>query len=106
MRWISSAVGEGAGGEERFQAATEASDDTAVKRALGNWIEEEVPRPRHNVCMKKTFDQFVLTAARTQYEMRSLHLQNPRGVYVNYIMNLKEIDVFGFDYDYTLANYR
>lgn len=31
---------------------------------------------------------------------------NPRGVFANAELNLKDIDIYGFDYDYTLASYK
>ena len=33
------------------------------------------------------------------------HRVNPRGVFTNYELNLRNVDVYGFDYDYTLAVY-
>ena len=32
--------------------------------------------------------------------------KDPRAVYANNELNLREIDVYGFDYDYTIAVYR
>ena len=71
-----------------------------------SWVTNPLPRPRKNEKMKQIFDQFLASAVRTQEEVRNLRIQNPRGVFVNYTMNMKEVNVFGFDYDYTMANYR
>lgn len=65
-----------------------------------------LPRPRKNEKMKGIFDQFLASSVRTQEEVRNLRIQNPRGVFVNYTMNMRDVNVFGFDYDYTMANYR
>lgn len=41
----------------------------------------------------------------TVQEKFDLKLQNPRGVFANNELELADVDVFGFDYDYTLAGY-
>ena len=78
----------------------------ATENEGDSWVTNPLPRPRKNEKMKQIFDQFLASAVRTQEEVRNLRIQNPRGVFVNYTMNMKEVNVFGFDYDYTMANYR
>ena len=31
---------------------------------------------------------------------------NPKGIFANNLLRLEEVDVYGFDYDYTLALYK
>lgn len=33
------------------------------------------------------------------------HLLNPASIYANNEVNMSEVDIYGFDYDYTLALY-
>lgn len=40
------------------------------------------------------------------YEFKDEFLMNPKGVFCNNEINLKDIQVYGFDYDYTLAYYK
>ncbi|CAA6662261.1 unnamed protein product [Spirodela intermedia] len=37
--------------------------------------------------------------------LKDIPLMNPRGIYVNKNVKLEDIQVYGFDYDYTLAHY-
>ncbi|XP_078439545.1 HAD-superfamily hydrolase, subfamily IG, 5'-nucleotidase [Wolffia australiana] len=37
--------------------------------------------------------------------LKDIPLMNPRGIYVNKNIKLEDIQVYGFDYDYTLAHY-
>ncbi len=37
--------------------------------------------------------------------MANTRVSNPRAIFVNKAVNLGELDVFGFDFDYTLVTY-
>ncbi|EXB94886.1 hypothetical protein L484_022994 [Morus notabilis] len=89
-----SGVGEGFGGSYRSYSAidTSAERDNAV-------LEEEIGKiRRHYEAAKKNF----LKIPDALKEMPKI---NPEGIYVNKNLRLDNIQVYGFDYDYTLAHY-
>ena len=45
-------------------------------------------------------------ALRCRKNVASRFLSRPTGIYVNNQVDLKSCEIFGFDYDYTLAEYK
>ena len=39
-------------------------------------------------------------------DMKLADAINPKGIFANNLLRLEEVDVYGFDYDYTLALYK
>ncbi|XP_068652981.1 uncharacterized protein [Aristolochia californica] len=62
-------------------------------------IEDEIARIRQEFnAAKRCFPNIPVA-------MKEMPKMNPRGIYVNKNLRLDRIQVFGFDYDYTLAHY-
>ena len=47
--------------------------------------------------------QFPKPPSPDDHEVESI---NPKGIFANNLLRLEEVDVYGFDYDYTLALYK
>ncbi|KAL0559163.1 hypothetical protein IC582_003753 [Cucumis melo] len=60
---------------------------------------EEVQR------IRQEFDAAKLSFLKIPEALRSMPKLNPEGIYVNKNLSLDNIQVYGFDYDYTLAHY-
>ncbi|XP_044472277.1 5'-nucleotidase domain-containing protein DDB_G0275467 [Mangifera indica] len=82
------------------------SDQTVVKikrevtRVVDNLaIDNEIAQIRHE------FEAAKLNFLKIPEVLKEMPKMNPKGIYVNKNLRLDNIQVYGFDYDYTLAHY-
>ncbi|XP_056692667.1 uncharacterized protein [Spinacia oleracea] len=89
----SSFILEGIGGSLRHFS------DQKVLRIEDEVIEDEVEKIRREFgAAKESF-------FRIPHALKSMPKMNPEGIYVNKNLRLDNVQVYGFDYDYTLAHY-
>ncbi|XP_043711648.1 5'-nucleotidase domain-containing protein DDB_G0275467 [Telopea speciosissima] len=85
--------------------ATFASEETVLKcedeyrQAERNLIEDEIAKISHE------FDVAKHSFLKIPEALKQMPKMNPKGIYVNKNLRLDKIQVYGFDYDYTLAHY-
>ncbi|KAN0035361.1 hypothetical protein ACTA71_004626 [Dictyostelium dimigraforme] len=62
--------------------------------------------PTHHSVLNMSLDQLIeMYKNRKVVDLSHVPTLDPQDVFINSELKLEEIDVFGFDYDYTLANY-
>lgn len=88
----SSALQQGFSGSSRSYGSYESSDKCILE-------DEEISRLRHQF---ETAKHSFLNIPDALKEMPKM---NPKGIYVNKNLRLDRLQVYGFDYDYTLAHY-
>ncbi|GMH17833.1 hypothetical protein Nepgr_019674 [Nepenthes gracilis] len=95
---ISFAVREGLGGWlRRFNAGTRLEE--TLSRIKDEGIDDDVLKIQHEFNLAKQNFHKIPEA------LKAMPAMNPEGIYVNKNMRLDNIQVYGFDYDYTLAHY-
>ncbi|XP_021731400.1 5'-nucleotidase domain-containing protein DDB_G0275467-like [Chenopodium quinoa] len=92
--WTSSASS-----TEGIEGSLRHFSDQKVLRIKDGVVEDEVERIRSDLEIAK---QCFLTIPQT---LKSMPKMNPEGIYVNKNLRLDNVQVYGFDYDYTLAHY-
>ncbi|KAL2936161.1 hypothetical protein RDABS01_011667 [Bienertia sinuspersici] len=67
-------------------------------------IEDEVPEDEV-AKIRREFDAAKQSFLKIPHALNSMKKMNPGGIYVNKNLRLDNVQVYGFDYDYTLAHY-
>ncbi|KAJ4958215.1 hypothetical protein NE237_025326 [Protea cynaroides] len=86
-------------------SATVTLEETVLKcedeyrQAEGDVIGDEITKIRHE------FDAAKQSFLKIPEAFKQMPKMNPNGIYVNKNLRLDKIQVYGFDYDYTLAHY-
>ncbi|GAB2219181.1 hypothetical protein Drorol1_Dr00006812 [Drosera rotundifolia] len=87
-----------AGFRRRFSAETRLEEEIARIRD-GGVGDEQVAR------IQREFDAAKESFLKIPEALRMMPAMNPEGIYINKNMRLNDLQVYGFDYDYTLAHY-
>ncbi|XP_051127518.1 uncharacterized protein LOC127248960 [Andrographis paniculata] len=96
-------VGEGIGGSLQHRYSPISGIEKRVKKLEqeeGSLIpEDEIAKIRH------LFDDAKEKFRKVPDALKEMPKMNPKGIYVNKNLRLDKVQVYGFDYDYTLAHY-
>ncbi|XP_030535730.1 5'-nucleotidase domain-containing protein DDB_G0275467 [Rhodamnia argentea] len=83
------------------------SPDQKVLKLGEDWqSEHDVPGINDEIAMiRREFDAAKKSFLKIPEALKEMPKMNPKGIYVNKNIRLDNVQVYGFDYDYTLAHY-
>ncbi|XP_061991134.1 uncharacterized protein LOC133709417 isoform X3 [Rosa rugosa] len=83
----------------RSYGAIATPEPTVLKFENGETADDEIAK------IRREFDAAKQSFLKIPQALKELPKMNPEGIYVNKNLRLDSIQVYGFDYDYTLAHY-